>query len=237
MHHSRAAILAGAAALALAAAPAAADDPVEIVMYYPIAVGGPLESVIDEMAADFMAENPHITVEAVYSGNYDETMVQALSALAAGDPTATTVPLSTEMWTLAADGLIVPFDDVIETEEERALLDSFYEPFMFNSRDGEGRTWGIPFQRSTIVQYWNKEAFAEAGLDPDRAPQTWDELREMAAAVQDGSSARWGVQMPSSGFPYWLFQAFTTQNDVEIVGDDGATVNVDDPRAIEALEF
>ena len=142
----------------------------------------------------------------VYSGNYDETMVQAQSALSAGDPPATTVLLSTEMWTLAAEGLIVPFDDVIETDEERAWLDSFYEPFMRNSRDGEGRTWGIPFQRSTIVQYWNKEAFAEAGLDPDHAPQSWDGLREIGAAVQEGSSVSWRVQMPSSSFPYWLFQ-------------------------------
>ena len=41
---------------------------------------------------------------------------------------------------------------------------------MENSQAG-GHTWGIPFQRSTIVQYWNKDAFKAAGLDPDKAPQ------------------------------------------------------------------
>ena len=34
----------------------------------------------------------------------------------------------------------------------------------------DGKTWSIPFQRSTIVLYWNKDAFKEAGLDPDKAP-------------------------------------------------------------------
>ena len=40
---------------------------------------------------------------------------------------------------------------------------------MLNSQTG-GKTWGIPFQRSTIVLYWNKELFKEAGLDPNKPP-------------------------------------------------------------------
>ena len=36
-----------------------------------------------------------------------------------------------------------------------------------------GKTWGIPFQRSTIVMYYNKDMFREAGLDPEMPPQTW----------------------------------------------------------------
>jgi len=235
------------ACTALAALPAAAhadaldqataEDPIELTMYYPIAVGGPLQDVMDGLVAGFEAEHPHIDVEAVYSGNYDETMVQTQSAIDAGDPPATTVLLSTELFSLAADELIVPFDDVVQTEEEREWLDSFYEPFMANSRGPNGKTWGIPFQRSTIVQYWNKDAFEQAGLDPDQPPRDWEELRAMAAQVQEKSQVSWGVQVPSSGFPYWLFQAFTTQNGVEIVGSDGASVNFDDPRAVEALKY
>ena len=235
----------GAAALGCAALPATADplgnatadDPIELTLYYPIAVGGALEGVMDDIIAGFEDEHPHIAVEAVYSGNYDETMVQAQSAISAGDPPATTVLGGPDMYDLIAEELIVPFDDVVETEAEREWLDSFYDAFMDNSRDAGGRTWGIPFQRSTVVQYWNKEAFEAAGLDRDQAPQSWDELREIAAAVQDGSDADWGVQMPSSGFPYWLFQAFTTQNGIEIVNAAGNETYFDDPAAIAALEF
>ena len=39
--------------------------------------------------------------------------------------------------------------------------------FMENSQTG-GKTWGIPFQRSTIVLYWNKELFKEAGPRPEQ---------------------------------------------------------------------
>ena len=43
----------------------------------------------------------------------------------------------------------------------------------------QGKTWGIPFQRSTIVMYYNKDAFRDAGLDPTQPPATWDELVSM----------------------------------------------------------
>ena len=235
----------GAAALGCAALPATADplgnatadDPIELTLYYPIAVGGALENVMDDIIAGFEDEHPHIAVEAVYSGNYDETMVQAQSAISAGDPPATTVLGGPDMYDLIAEELIVPFDDVVETEAEREWLDSFYDAFMDNSRDAGGRTWGIPFQRSTVVQYWNKEAFEAAGLDPDQAPQSWDELREIAAAVQDGSDADWGVQIPSTGFAYWLFQALAIQNDAELWDDAGVETHFDQDAAVEALAF
>ena len=51
---------------------------------------------------------------------------------------------------------------------------------MENSQTG-GKTWGIPFQRSTIVLYWNKELFKEAGLDPNKAPANWKEHARVRA--------------------------------------------------------
>ncbi|WP_163333819.1 extracellular solute-binding protein, partial [Klebsiella aerogenes] len=69
---------------------------------------------------------------------------------------------------------IVPFDDFVRTDADRAWLKSFFPGFMENSQT-KGKTWGIPFQRSTVVLYWNKEAFKEAGLDPEKPPATWAE--------------------------------------------------------------
>ena len=56
----------------------------ELTMYYPIAVGGALTEVVDGIVADFEAANPDIKVNAIYSGNYDDTRVRALSALNRG---------------------------------------------------------------------------------------------------------------------------------------------------------
>ena len=52
----------------------------------------------------------------------------------------------------------------------------------------EGKTWGIPFQRSTIVAYYNKDMFRAAGLDPESPPTSWDELISMGKALtKDGA--------------------------------------------------
>src|SRR3546814_2927106 len=144
------------------------------------------------------------------------------------------------MFTLIDEDAIVPFDSLARTEADKAWLDSFYPAFMENSQTG-GKTWGIPFQRSTIVMYWNKEAFQEAGLDPETPPQNWNELVEYGQKLTkrdaSGNVARWGVQIPSSGFPYWLFQALTTQNDVRLMNAEGTQTFYDDPKVVEALQF
>ncbi len=79
------------------------------------------------------------------------------------------VLLSTDMFTLIDEDAIVPFDPLIKTADDREWLKGFYPAFMENSQTG-GKTWGIPFQRSTIVLYYNKEMFKDAGLDPNRPP-------------------------------------------------------------------
>lgn len=216
---------------------ATAEDPLDITLYYPIAVGGPLQEVVDDLVADFEEENPEISVEAVYSGDYDETIVAVQTAVEGGDTPSTSVLLSADMYQLIEDDMIVPFDDVVTDDEDREWLDSFYDGFLENSRDAEGQTWGIPFQRSTIVQFWNKDLFEEADLDPDQAPQTWDEVIEYGTQVQEDADTRWGVQIPSVGFAYWLYQALAIQAGTEIVSADGTEVDLTQPEALEALEY
>ena len=229
-HLSAAALFAAGAALA---APAAAQQ-VELTMYYPIAVGGPLTEVVDGIVADFEAANPDISVEAIYAGNYDDTRIKALSALNSGDPAQLAVMFSIDAYDLIEQDLIVPFEEVVETEEDRAWLDSFYPALMANGKI-EGQTWGVPFQRSTIVAYYNKDMFREAGLDPEQAPTTWDELVEMGKALT--TEDRSGLMIPSTGYPYWMFQALAIQNGEELMAGDGLTTNFDDPEVVEALEF
>jgi sn-glycerol 3-phosphate transport system substrate-binding protein len=234
--------LVSAAALALAPwAPAVlAQAQTEISFYYPVAVGGPITKLIDAYATDFMKENPSIKVTPIYAGSYQDTIVKALTAHKAGNPPVTSVLLSTDMFTLIDEDAIVPIDNFIKTAEDRAWLASFYKGFMLNSQTG-GKTWGIPFQRSTVVLYYNKEAFKAAGLDPNKPPATWAEMRDMAAKLTlkdtSGKVTQWGVQIPSSGFPYWLFQGLALQNGVALANDPGNAVKFDDPATIDALQY
>ena len=228
-HVTLAALLAGTAL----AAPAAAQQ-TELTMYYPIAVGGPLTQVVDGIVAEFEEQNPDISVNAIYAGNYDDTRIKALAALNSGDPAQLAVMFSIDAYDLIEQDLIVPFEEVIETEAEEAWLDGFYPALMANGAI-EGQTWGVPFQRSTIVAYYNKDMFRAAGLDPEDAPETWDELVEMGAALTTDETH--GLMIPSTGYPYWMFQALAIQNGKELMTSDGLQTNFDDPEVVEALEF
>ena len=52
-----------------------------------------------------------------------------------------------------------------------------------------------------------------------------------------GKVTQWGIQVPSSGFPYWLFQGFSTQNGAILANSDGNQVKYDDPNVIGALQY
>jgi sn-glycerol 3-phosphate transport system substrate-binding protein len=221
------------------AAPAIVRAATEISFYYPIAVGGPITKIIDGYAADFQKENPGISVRPIYAGTYQETIVKALIANKSGNPPVTCILLSTDMFSLIDEDAIVPFDELARSDAEKAWMGKFFPAFMENSRTG-GKTWGIPFQRSTIVLYWNKDAFKEAGLDPEKPPANWQEETAFAQKLTKrdsaGNATQWGMQIPSSGFPYWLFQALTTQNDVILMNEAGDRTFFDKPAVVEALQ-
>src|SRR5262245_17078063 len=97
---------------ALAASMALGTFAQEISFYYPVAVGGPITKIVDQMAADFEKENPGIKVKPIYSGTYQETIVKALTAHKSGQPPATAILLSTDMFTLIDEDAIVPFNEL-----------------------------------------------------------------------------------------------------------------------------
>ncbi|WP_144636925.1 ABC transporter substrate-binding protein [Bordetella genomosp. 13] len=234
--------LAAALAYGAVALPAQAQQqPVEVEFYYPVAVGGPVTKIVDGMAEQFNRENPDIRVKPVYAGSYQDSVAKALTAQKGGTPPQLAVLLSTDMFTLIDEDAIVPIDSVARSEEDKKWLGGFYDAFMQNSRTG-GHVWGVPFQRSTIVMYYNKELFKEAGLDPERAPATWQELVEYAGKLTkkdaSGNVTQWGIEIPSGGaFAYWLFQALTTPNDAILMNEAGNEVHLDKPGVVQAAEF
>lgn len=228
-----------AAGLALSFGQTAAAE-VRLQFYFPVAVGGKAANTIDSLTADYVAQTPGVKIDAVYSGSYQDTITKVLTAVKGGNSPQLSVILAVDMFTLIEEEAIVSFEELFTTEAEHAWLKGFYPAFMENSQTG-GKTYGVPFQRSTPVLYWNKEAFAEAGLDPDTPPATWEEMvsfgKKLTKTDSSGNVSQWGVRIPSSGFPYWLFQGLTTQNDVFVMNADGNETYFDDPAVIEALQY
>jgi sn-glycerol 3-phosphate transport system substrate-binding protein len=228
----------GLATLAIPAI-ARADTVTEISFYFPVAVGGPITKIIDGYAADFQREIPTIKVTPIYAGTYQDTLTKAQTALKANSGPQLAVLLSTDVFSLIDDDLIVPFDALAQTEADRAWLRSFY-PAILKNGEVNGHTWGVPFQRSTIVLYWNKAAFQDAGLGAERPPVTWDEHAAFAQKLtkRDGDAVtRWGVQIPGTGFTYWLFQALATEAGGTLANADGTATTFTRPACVEALRY
>ncbi len=112
---------------------------------------------------------------------------------------------------------------------------SVFWPFTWNEGLYEGEPYGVPFETDVRVLIWNKQAFADAGLDPERPPQTWDELLEYADALdiqnEDGSYARIGFYpLFKAGVDFWA-----RTNEWQQVVD--GTPNFNDPAYVETLEW
>lgn len=210
-------------------------EKVDLTFYYPIAVGGPLTKVIDQMAADFSKENPNISVTPVYTGSYAETRTKVQTVIQGKKPPEMAIMFSTDLFSLLDMDAIVDIDSFIKTDEDKAYLADFYPGFMTNSQT-QGKTWGIPFQRSTIILYYNKDAFKEAGLDPEKAPETWDELVSYGKKLT--KNGRWGLEIPSTGYAYWMLQTFVLQqNGKNLMNSDGNEVYFNAPSVANGLKY
>jgi sn-glycerol 3-phosphate transport system substrate-binding protein len=241
IHLNRRTALGGAlaAALALSTAPASAQD-VELRFYFPIAVSGPITKIIDGYAADFEKLNPGVKVKPIYAGDYVQTIGKALTAMKGGDTPEMAILLAADIITLTDENAVLAIDDLAKTADDKAWLAGFYPGFMENAQLG-GKTYAIPFQRSTPVLYWNKDLFKEAGLDPEKGPANWQEMVDFAKKLTKkdaaGNVTQWGVQIPTDGNTSWLFTGLTTSNGARLFTPDGKKTNFADPKVVEALQY
>ena len=221
---------------------ALAEEPLQLTMYFPVNVGGDAAKLIDQMTADFNAENPDVQVQAVYTGNYDDTVTAIQTAIQGGNAPDLFVSLATQRFTMADTKMAMPLDDLIAADPEgQAFVDDFIDGFMLDSYV-DGSIYSIPFQRSTIIMYYNKDAFRAAGLDPETPPTTWEELADYAQKLtvrdENGNVTQWGVQISTNDpFMFSPFALQNSENGENLMTSDGKTALFDTEGNAEALQF
>ncbi len=108
--------------------------------------------------------------------------------------------------------------------------------FTWQEATVNGDPYGIPFETDVRVLYWNKQAFKEAGLDPEKPPKTWDELWAYADKLDkkndDGSYARIAFH-PDFGNAGW--NVWSRTNGAELVQNGKPVAN--DPKIVETMEW
>jgi sn-glycerol 3-phosphate transport system substrate-binding protein len=233
-------LLAASAGVLAAPAILRAQAVQKLTFYYPVAVGGPIAAIIDGYCKGFEQETG-ITVEPVYAGDYSQALIKALTAIRAGTGPQFSVLWASEIHSLVDQDILVSLDEIGLDDDAKKWLGGFYPAFMANSH-ADGKTWSVPFQRSTAVFYYNKNAFRDAGLDPDKFPTTWADLAAAAEKLTrrdaSGKVTQWGVKMAGDlGNAQWTFGAFANQAEQVLMNSAGTEVYFNQPKTIEAMAF
>ena len=213
----------------------------DLEFYFPVGVNAPAVETIQALTDAWAAQNPQHTVKAVYAGNYEETTTKALTAAQAGSPPQVAVLLSIDIFTLIEEDVVIPFTEITDKAEDKAWMDGFMEGFMTDARYN-GEVYGIPFQRSTPVYYYNKDAFRDAGLDPEDPPKSWTDMiavgKKLVKKDANGNVTQWGTRIPTLGLGgAWLFGGLVVSMDDYLSTDTGTEARFDTPATEASLQF
>lgn len=188
------------------------------------------EARAKELAEKFMAANPGITIkmEVTTSDGLPQRVLTALQSGSAPD-----IIEVQHGWVngYAQNGLVVPLDDTIQDRDDYAKAAIDYVTW-------DGKIWAIPYRIETHAVIYNKAHFKAAGLDPEKPPQTWDDL--VAAAKALTKDGRFGFAITGGGeVGNTIFRSlpFIWMNGGGIVSDDLKTAIVNQPAAVEAVKF
>lgn len=200
--------------------------------------GGPEEEkVYDDLIALF-EQSSGITVEKRHPTG-DVGILELLQIeLAAGEAADVTWNDIGSVAQFGKRGGFVPLDQFVEAENYD-FSDFFPQQFVDGGRV-DGVLYGLPRELNTLVTFFNKTMFDEAGLeDPytlwEKGEWTWDKFIEVGQVLTDAGSLVYGT----GGYDNhpWMLDMLVRQNGTQMVSDDLTTVNLTDPKAIEAYQF
>ncbi|MEC8900727.1 MAG: extracellular solute-binding protein, partial [Pseudomonadota bacterium] len=166
------------------------------------AMGGQLGEILEGMTEEFNASQDEYRVTPSYRGNYTETMTGAIAAFRAGEQPHILQVFEVGTGTMMnADGAIYPVYELMEAHGRAFDREAFLPAVVGYYTDTNGNMLSFPFNSSTPIMYYNRDAFEEAGLDPEQPPQTWEELAEYATQITESGAANCGF---TTSWPSWV---------------------------------
>jgi sn-glycerol 3-phosphate transport system substrate-binding protein len=191
----------------LAGAGVAWADPIELQWWHAMtSVNG---DRINKIAADFNAMQSDYKVTPVFKGSYAETMTAAIAAYRAGN--APDIVQVFEVGTatmMAAKGAVKPVYQLMADAGEPFDPATYLPAVTAYYSTPDGKMLSFPFNSSTPVVYWNKDAFKKAGLDLDNPPATWPDTFAAAkklrgAGLPCGFTSAWVSWAQVENFSAW----------------------------------
>ncbi len=187
-----------------------------------------------DAVTSFEAKNPNITVNTV---DYEWKAQTFTTELAGGTlPNVFEIPL-TDGRTLIENGQLADIDSLV-----RALPygGDFNAELLENGQDASGKIYAVPAKSVyAVALHYNRNLFKEAGLNPDKPPTTWDEVRADAKAIHDKTGKAGYATMAVDNSGGWILAAAANSRGGTIESFDGKkyTATLNDPTVKQCLEW
>lgn len=202
------------AAAMFACSSAAAWAATEIDFMFPAPVQGKLSMEMNKIIKEYNSSQDEVEVKGIFTGNYDTTKVKAEAAAKAGNPPALVIMMANLTTDLAINERLLPIQEITKygNIDAKAFLTENYWDALHKNAMFNGDVYAIPFHNSTPVLYYNKTMLAANGFD--KAPETWDEVVEVAKKLTNKDDNRWGIMLPSVNTDYcgWILSSLTMAN-------------------------
>jgi len=186
-------------------------------------LGGVLGKAIETLTEQYNDSQGEIYVEAIYQGNYDDT----LNKYKAGLPGKQT-PNLLQVYDVGLRFML----DSKSAEPIQTLIDaskfdtSNFEPALLNYYSIDKKLVGMPFNSSTPLLYYNKKLFSEAGLDPNTPPKTWEEALTLGEKLTRkdaaGKVSQYGRATPIDS---WYFEQWMNAQNAPLVDNENGRAN------------
>ncbi|TYL37361.1 hypothetical protein CV102_17215 [Natronococcus pandeyae] len=158
-------------------------------------LGGHLEEIVEEYNEKDNGVHVNLTSQGSYGDNFQATM----SSLNAGNAPHITLLATDANIAAMESGQFVPVSDLLEDRID--FDDRFMEPVLdYFSVPNDDRYFSLPVNNSTAIMSYNKDMFAEAGLDPEDPPQSFGEVRQVSEALVDDTQAEEGCAWANVGW-------------------------------------
>jgi len=218
--------------------PAASTDPeeVEIVIWDKVRDDDPAKTIKMQIQHDFDTKYPHIKVkhEVLAEGNDRQIF---LTAMAGGQgPDAYQLAHFPVVGDWIRQGFALDLSEYWANYEDKEQ----FLPSAMEHATVEGKVYGIPNSLYVMGLFYNKDHFADAGLDPEAPPQTWEEFVEVGEKLIQKDNSRYPYALLGMDWADWYFEYYVWQagGDLTTLHEDG-TVELDFTKeaTVKALEF
>ena len=195
---------------------------------------------VNDLAKDFNASQKDYKIVPTYKGQYDESMTAAIAAFRAGN--APHILQVFEVGTatmMASKNAIMPVAKLMKDAGEKFDPSAYIPAVASYYTAANGQMMSFPFNSSTTIFYYNKDAFKAAGLDPNKAPSTWPEVT-LAAAKLKASGHKCPLTIAWQGWTQ--LESFSTWHNVEFatkgngLGGMDARMKINSPLHVRHIE-